>query len=52
MFDLQAGVHFDEEEFAIFIQELDGPDAEVSDLLDGIDNDLADLFPAYFIQRR
>ena len=31
MLDLQAGVHLDEEELAVLVQELDGADAEVAD---------------------
>jgi hypothetical protein len=32
MLDLQAGVHLDEEELAVFPEEFDGADAEVADL--------------------
>ena len=42
MLDLQAGVHLDEEELAVLVQELDGADAEVAELAHGVDHDLAD----------
>ncbi|MNX99952.1 hypothetical protein D3C86_1324300 [compost metagenome] len=41
--DLQAGVHLDEEELAVFPQELDGADAQVADGGDGLVDRLADL---------
>ena len=44
MFDLQAGVHFDKEEFAVLIQIFDGAGTDVVDLGNGIGADLADFF--------
>jgi hypothetical protein len=38
----KAGVHLDEEELAVLVEELDGADAQVADGLDGIDHHLAD----------
>src|SRR3569623_1209485 len=52
MLDLQTGVHLDEEELAVLPQELDGADAEVADLLDGLDDGLADLVAAFGRQGR
>ncbi len=43
MFDLQAGVHLDEVELAVLVQELDRARADVVDLGHGIGADLADL---------
>lgn len=42
MLDLQAGVHLDEEELAVFPEEFDGADAEVADGGDGLVDGLAD----------
>ncbi len=42
VFDLQAGVHLDEVELAVLVEELDGPRADVVDGGDGVRADLAD----------
>ena len=43
VFDLQARVHLDEMKFAVLVQELDGADAAIVQLGDGIDDPLADF---------
>ena len=43
MFHLDAGVHFDEVEAAVFVQELEGAGAAVADAHAGFGADLADL---------
>ncbi|ENN85990.1 hypothetical protein RHSP_16060 [Rhizobium freirei PRF 81] len=43
MLHLQAGVHFDKIELAVFIEELDGAGAAILQLLHGVGADLADL---------
>jgi hypothetical protein len=43
MLDLQAGVHLDEVELAVLVEEFDGADAAVLQLAHGAGDDLADL---------
>ncbi len=42
MLDLQAGVHLDEVELAVLVQELEGADAAIAELGDGLGGDAAD----------
>ena len=42
MLDLQAGVHLDEVELAVLVEELDGAGAGIAELGDGVGADLAD----------
>src|SRR5204862_4634338 len=43
MLDLDPGVHLDEVELAVLVQELDGADAEILHLLHGLGDGGADL---------
>ena len=43
MLDLNARVHFDEIEFAVLVEELDGADAEILHLAHRLGDGLADL---------
>ena len=43
MLDLDAGVHFDEIELAVLVEEFDGADAEIVDLAHRLGDRLADL---------
>ena len=43
MLDLDAGVHLDEVELAVLVEELDGADAEIVELAHRLGDDLADL---------
>ena len=43
MFDLDPGVHFDEIEPPVLVEELDGPDPDIAELAHGRGHDLADL---------
>ena len=51
MLDLNAGVHLDEIELAVLVQELDGADAEIFDLAHGVGDDLADLVAHLHVER-
>src|SRR5579863_3001433 len=51
MFDLYAGVHFDEIELAIIVEEFDRAGAFIIHLAHGIGADLADLKPLRQIER-
>ena len=48
MFDLDAGVHFDEVEFAVFVEEFEGARAVVADAFAGFDADGADGVALFF----
>jgi hypothetical protein len=50
--DLQAGVHFDEIELAVFVEELDGAGAAIFQLAHGGGADFADLRLLVDIERR
>ena len=52
MFDLDAGVHFDEIEAAVLVEEFDGADADVFELGHGARDDGADLLALGGVQRR
>lgn len=52
MLDLEAGVHLDEIELAVFIKELNRADAPVLELAHGHGDDLADFLAAFGVQRR
>ena len=50
MLHLQAGVHLDEEELAVLVEELDGPGAAVADLLHGLGDGGADLLARFGVE--
>src|SRR5204863_6140225 len=50
MLYLQAGVHLDEEELAVLVEELDGPGAAVADLLHGLGDGGADLLARFGVE--
>jgi hypothetical protein len=52
MLHLHAGIHFDEEEFAVLVQELEGTRAAVADLAAGFGATLADLVAQAGIEQR
>ena len=52
MLHLNAGVHFDEVEFAVLVEELDGAGAEIFDIAHGFRDDLADLVAGVGIEGR
>ena len=51
MLHLDAGVHFDEVEFAVLVEEFDGADAEIFDVAHRFGDGLADLVAAVGIER-
>src|SRR5271165_3618022 len=50
MLDLDAGVHLDEVELSVFIQELDRPDADVAQLRHSLGDDPADALALFSVQ--
>ena len=52
MLHLQAGVHFDEIELAILIEEFDGAGAQIAQLGQRLGDDAADLITLLCVQRR
>src|SRR5262245_14303860 len=51
MLDLNAGVHLNEIEFAVFIEKLDGTDPEIADLAHGFRNRFADRIARACVKR-
>ena len=51
MLDLNARVHFDEIELAVFVEEFDGADAEIGDLAHRLGDDFADLVALRGVER-
>ena len=49
VFDLDAGVHFDKEEFAVLIQEFKRTCATVADTFAGVGTGFADFFAGFFV---
>jgi hypothetical protein len=52
MLDLQAGVHLDEIELAVLVEELDGAGAGIAEIGDGIGADAADTGALFGIEGR
>src|ERR1700722_20408738 len=52
MLDLDAGVHFDEVELAVLVEEFDGADAEIFDLAHRLGDSFADLITHRGVERR
>ena len=52
MLDLQAGVHLDEVELAVLVEEFHGAGAAILELADGGGSQLADLAALFGVQRR
>src|SRR5262245_3093083 len=52
MFDLDTRIHLDEVELAVFIEKLDGSDAQISNLAHGLRHRLTDRVPRAGVERR
>src|SRR5215470_3958736 len=52
MLDLDTGVHLDEVELAVLVQELDGAGADIAELDHGVGDDVADLGALLGVERR